>query len=670
MLGLDRRALKESLITAGGLMVLASILASNQANLARPGWLYPSPHATEKRTQPVDNAVVWEATHPILAGRFAEAIQAWTPRISASPHDAQLAYSLATVYLRLGRYHQGIFYSRLACEDDPSEVRYKWMLRAQTIMAGLPESSIPPDCRLHIHPSASSPVHFVDVTAKVGVRNFALGRGVAWGDFNRDGRDDLLVCAERAPFRLFRNLDNGHFMDVAKRMYVIDPVGLGCYAANFIDYDNDGFEDIFLTSNGWGGTNRLFLFHNEKGRRFTDITKQAGLKGPINAFGASWADYNSDGNVDLAVAPGIAKPNSSRLRLFRNDGDGTFSDVSLHAGLTKTAHWISVCWGDYNADGLPDLFGVSFDKGCTLYQNRGHGRFEDVSKQAKTRCPIASYTCEFSDYNNDGHPDIFVSTYPWKGVNWGDLKSMVEHQISGAPASPNLQQLLFRNNGDGTFTPVNGEAGIAGLYGAMSSQVADIDNDGYPDILLGTGNPQLDWTEPMVLFHSDGRGHFKDIASSAGLDNFGMLHGIAFSDFDHTGNVGFYGSFGGFYWGSRDEGHLYENLGSGKHALEIHLVGIRSNRDAIGARVLADVGKHILYKYVDGGTGFGSMNSHEVHIGLGSSDFVNRLSIVWPSGTTQTFNRVHGDQCVQIVEGSSNLRTMFTFHNTGSPGKK
>jgi tetratricopeptide (TPR) repeat protein len=622
----------------------------------------------ERRAAPQDNAEIWEAKYPLFAGDFEQAIRSWTPRITSDPGNARLAYGLATAYLRLRRYEQGIGYARLACKDDPSEVRYKWMLRTQTIMAGLPESTIPPPLRLHLPPAAPSPVHFIDVTKKAGVENFALGRGVAWGDFDRDGYDDLFVCAERAPFRLFRNLGNGQFVDVGKKMGIIDPVGLGCYGASFVDYDNDGFEDILLTSNGWGGTNRLFLFHNDEGRRFIDVTSKTGLGGAINAFGASWADYDNDGRLDLAVAVGIAEPDGNNLRLFHNTGGGTFRDVSLEAGLTKRAKWISVGWGDFNNDGYPDLVAASFDKGCTLYENVRNGRFRDVSEKAGIESSAPCYTCEFFDYNNDGRPDIFVSTYPWKGLQWSDLKSMIEHQLNGAPAPVGQQQLLFRNNGDSTFTCVSGEAGIAGMYGGMSSQVADIDNDGYPDIILGLGNPQVDWTEPMALFHNDEHGHFSDIAPTAGLNNFDMLHGIAFADYNHSGNQSFYGSFGGFYWGTRCEAHLYANRGSGKHALEIRLSGTRSNRDAIGARLKATVGKRILYKCVSGGTGFGSMNSSLVHIGLGASNLVDRLEVNWPSGIRQIFTDVPGGQCVQIVEGSSKLHPIFTFRTPTNQG--
>jgi hypothetical protein len=606
--------------------------------------------------QPPDLARANESRSPLLAGDFAGALRALPAQIASHPGDARFSYSLATVYLRLMRYAQGIPYALEAVRDDPLDVRYRWMLRVLTILAGKPLDSIPLQYRLVVPPPASSPVHFVDVTQKAGAANFGLGRGTAWGDFDNDGRDDLLVCAERAPFRLFRNLGGGKFKEVAEQLGLHDPVGLGCYGAYFVDYDNDGFEDIFLTSNGWGGDNRLFLFHNDHGRRFEDLTAKAGLAGKIDAFGAAWADYDGDGYLDVAVATGIAHAEGDRLRLYHNQRDGTFSEVGLKARLAKKARWMSTCWIDYDGDGRPDLFAVSFDSGCTLYHNLGDGQFQDVTQKAGLHCPISNYTCDILDYNNDGRPDIFVSTYPV-----AHLKLMIAHQISGAPAPLDDRQLLFRNNGDGTFSRATEQAGIMGLHGAMASQVADVDNDGYPDIVLGTGNPALDWTEPKALYHNDGRGHFTDIAQSAGLIDFGMLHGTAFSDYDNSGNLSFYGSFGGFYWGSREEARLFQNSGCGNHALEVKLTGRKSNRDAIGAHLTATIGGQKYHAWVDGGSGFGSMNSRIIHLGLGSHREVDLLEVDWPGGLHQRFTHIPSDDRIEIVEGASKFRLLVRF---------
>ena len=614
---------------------------------------------------PSDYAEIEEAKSPLLAGRLHEAIRALAPLVEAYPGDARIPYTLATIYFRLEEnYEPGIPYGLQACRDDPQDVRYRWLLRTLTILTHRPEDSIPLDCRLVVPTVPPSPVHFEDVTEAAGVSLVSMGRGAAWGDFDGDGRDDLLVCSERGPFTLFRNRGGGKFVEVAAKVGLVDPVGLGCYGANFVDYDNDGFQDVFLTSNGWGGDNRLFLFHNEGGRRFKDVTDKAGLGGRVDAFGSSWADYDKDGNLDVAVATGVVHPEGDRILLYHNLGNGKFSEVGVKAGLSKRARWMNVCWGDYDGDGRPDLFAVSFDSGCALYHNVGGGRFENATERAGLTCPSANYTCDFLDYNNDGRPDIFVSTYPG-----GKENVMVAHYISGAPAPMEKRQLLFRNNGDGTFSRVTEEAGITGWHEAMASAVGDVDDDGFPDILLGTGSPQLDWAEPKPLYHNDGKGHFVDIGLSAGILDFGMLHGTVFSDYDDSGRLSFYEARGGFYLASRLHSRLYRNLGTLNHVLEVRLIGTNSNRDAIGARLMVACGDKRVYQQVDGGSGFGSMNSRTVHFGLGASQAMDSLSVDWPSGLHQVWKNAPVDARIEIIEGKAEFRVLEHFRQTKFPDR-
>jgi hypothetical protein len=616
---------------------------------------HDAPHPAQARFP--DLAQYEEAQHPLLAGRFDEALKTLIPAIKERP--GVVPYVIATIYLRMERYTEGIPYALRACRDTPEDIRYRWMLRTLTLNAGQPEDTIPKEFRLKVPWSSPSTFQFRDVTDGSGTGRLALGRGAAWGDFDNDGREDILVGAERAPFCLFRNLGDGTFEDVAAKMGLTDPVGLGCYAAQFMDYDNDGFQDIFLTSNGWGGGGRLFLFHNEGGKRFVEVTERAGLAEPVNAFGSSWADYDNDGRVDLAVATGIIDPEGGdRIRLYHNEGNGKFRELGEQAGLSQKARWISLTWGDYDGDGRPDLLATSFDAGPFLFRNLGNGHFEDVSVRAGIRTLIAAYTSVFLDYDNDGNLDLFVCTYPG-----GDLtvKDMIEAKLSGA-AIPSARQLLFRNNGDGTFRNVTEEAGITGWYGGMSTQAGDFDNDGFDEITIGTGNPELDWAEPKPLFHNDGKGHFTDIADSAGLVHFGMLHGTALADYDDSGNLSLFGSFGGFYWGTRETSRLYRNLGSGKNSLEIRLIGTRSNRDAIGAKVSAFAGKRRIFKWVNGGNGFGCKNSRIVHLGLGHEKDVNEMQIDWPSGLRQSFQSISAGQRIEIVEGKASLRSVIKFH--------
>lgn len=611
------------------------------------------PHASNEHFR--DLAEYEEAQHPLLAGHFDEALKVLIPELKTRP--GVVPYAIAAIYLRMERYEEGIPYARQACQDSPDDIRYRWMLRTLTLHSGQPEKTIQESFRLNVPPPAPATFQFSDVTTNSGAGRLALGRGAAWGDFDNDGSDDILVGAERAPFRLLHNRKDGTFEDVAQNMGLVDPEGLGCYASQFVDYDNDGFQDIFLTSNGWGGGGRLFLFHNDRGKRFTDVTRAAGLAEPVNAFGSSWADYDNDGLVDLAVAAGIVDPAAGdRIRLYHNEGNGKFREIGEQAGLLQKARWISVCWGDYDADGRQDLLATSYDAGPFLFRNLGHGRFEDVSERCGIRNAKHAYTCEFLDFDNDGKLDIFVSTYPE-----GEYKTMIESKSSRGVVDASQHQLLFRNSGDGTFRNVTEEAGITGWYGAMSSQTGDLDNDGFDEILLGTGNPALDWCEPKVILHNNGKRQFTDVAESSKLVHFGMLHGMALSDYDDSGNLSLFGSFGGFYWGSRETSRLYQNSGSGNASLEVRLVGTRSNRDAIGAKITALAGQGTIHKWVNGGNGFGSGNSRCVHLGVGREKKVKHLQIDWPSGLRQSFQFIDAGQRIEITEGQNHWRSLVRF---------
>ncbi|HKW31635.1 MAG TPA: FG-GAP-like repeat-containing protein [Candidatus Acidoferrum sp.] len=649
-----RDFIKETLLSAAAIWEPA--LSWNPDPLAPfLGFQHDSTHPAQPNFP--DLAQYEEAKHPLFAGRFDEALKTLIPAVKERP--GVVPYAVATIYLRMERYTEGIPYALQACRDTPGDIRYRWMLRTLTLHAGQPETSIPKEFRLEVPATSPSTFQFRDVTDSSHAGRLALGRGAAWGDFDNDGREDILVGAERAPFCLFHNRGDGTFEDVAPRMGLIDPVGLGCYASQFIDYDNDGFQDIFLTSNGWGGGGRLFLFHNEAGKRFIDVTESAGLGAPVNAFGSSWADYDNDGRVDLAVATGIIDPEGGgRIRLYHNEGNGRFREIGEQAGLVQRARWISLAWGDYDGDGCQDLLATSFDAGPFLFRNLGNGRFAEVSVQAGIRTQTAAYTPVWFDYNNDGKLDFFVCTYPGGELT---VKDMIEAKVNGTAVPQAKRQLLFRNNGDGTFRNVTEDAGITGWYGGMSTQVGDFDNDGFDEITIGTGNPELDWTEPKPLFHNDGKGYFTNIADSAKLVHFGMLHGTALADYDDSGNLSLFGSFGGFYWGSRETSRLYRNSGSGNSSLEIRLIGTRSNRDAIGAKVSAWADARGVFKWVNGGNSFGCNNSRLVHLGLGRASQVKRLQIEWPSGLRQSFRDIPAGQRIEIIEGRENLRLLAKF---------
>ena len=216
--------------------------------------------------------------------------------------------------------------------------------------------------------------------------------------------------------------------------------------------------------------------------------------------------------------------------------------------------------------------------------------------------------------------------------------------------------MLYRNNGDGTFDDVTEEAGLARNMGAMSAGYFDLDNDGFLDIVIGNGGPTMDRYEPDVVFRNRGDGTFAEISEGSRLANIGKTHGIAGHDFDRDGDIDLYAAVGGQEIGDRQANAFFENQGTSNHWLTIRLVGTKSNRDAVGAKVTVWTGGLLRFQEVALGTGFGCTNSLPVELGLGSYTEADRVDIVWPSGTSQTLLRVPADQFIWVTEGEEGYR--------------
>jgi hypothetical protein len=504
------------------------------------------------------------------------------------------------------------------------------------------------------------------------------------------------------------------------KQYLLETIGCGCA---FIDYDNDGWLDILLLNGtlleGSNATNRLYK--NNRDGTFTDVTKQAGLERTGWANGVCVGDFNNDGFEDLFITYW------GQNVLYRNRGDGTFEDVTQQAGLLEEKRrWGAGCtFIDYNRDGHLDLFVsnyVDFDpakvprpgdnsfcnwKGIpvncgprglkpgyhSLYRNRGDGTFEDVSEKSGIAAAQGSYgmTAVAADFDNDGWPDIYVacdstSSFLFKNKHDGTFEeiglergvALNEDGMEQAGMGLGIgdfdgdghldifkthfaddSNVLYRNDGQGMFEDVTAKSGIGveTRYVSWGAGIVDLDNDGLPDIFYVTGNvyPELEaklpaypFRTPRVLFRNLGQGRFEELFGMGGpaMEAAHSSRGCAFGDFDNDGDVDI------LVINLHEPPSLLRNdLKGDNHWLKVKLVGVESNRSAIGARVTASYGGRKQAQEVLSQSSFYSANDLRLHFGLGAATAAD-LEVRWPNGKVERFAKVAGKQLVTIREGA------------------
>jgi hypothetical protein len=501
----------------------------------------------------------------------------------------------------------------------------------------------------------------------------ANGCGAAFLDYDNDGWLDILVLTGRrfeatpsdAVIRLYRNNRDGTFSDVSEKAGVARSMWASGITVG--DYDNDGLDDIFIT--GW---EQNVLFHNNGDGTFSDVTAKAGLSSAPNRYatGCSWIDYDRDGRVDLFVAlytsfdksktpsrgkdPGCvyngvpvfcgpAGLPREPCRLYRNNGDGTFTDVSEKAGIAgvRPGYGLTVAAADFDGDGWPDIY-VACDTSPSLYfQNNHDGTFteqalergislnEDGREQAGMGLGIG-------DFDVDGALDIFKTHF----------RSDTE--------------VLYRNNGKGYFRDVTLRAGLGveNRFVGWGAAIADLDNDGLPDLFFTTGMvyPELEsqtpWRTPSVIFRNLGGGKFEELQDEPGpgVREVHSSRGAAFGDFDNDGDVDI------LIVNMNEPPSLLRNdVTGGAHWLKVLLIGQVSNRSAIGAQVVASYGERRQAQAVLAQSSYLSVNDRRLHFGLGEATKAD-LEIRWPNGGRETIRGVAADRLVTIREGSGIVR--------------
>ncbi len=484
-----------------------------------------------------------------------------------------------------------------------------------------------------------------------------LAGGAGMEDYDGDGLLDLVTTTwnQCEPMHAFRNDGKGGFENVTASWGLGSQ--LGGLNLTHADYDNDGDVDLLVLRGAWmydAGKIRKSLLRNDldgPARRFVDVTAEAGLADRVYPTqAAGFQDYDGDGDLDLYVGAEAAGKNFYASQLFRNDGDGTFTDVAAQAGVENVRFAKAVAWGDYDNDGDPDLFVSNFGDN-RLYRNNADGTFTDIAPELGLKKPVPeSFPTWFFDYDNDGDLDLFVADYRQQAAQ-------VSASYFGA-TFPSGNPMLWRNDG-GRFVEVSRQLGITRPAMPMGSNYGDLDNDGWLDFYLGNGEPDLASLQPKQVYKNDRGRRFVEVTFAGG---FGLLpkgHGVAWGDLDNDGDQDIFEQLGGFYPGDEFTNVLFENPGPGGNWITLRLEGRRANRSGIGGRIEAQVReggeRRSIHVVVGSGGSFGA-SSLQQEIGLGAATVIDQLIVRWPRpGETRVYANVAVNRFYRVVEGNPEL---------------
>jgi hypothetical protein len=545
----------------------------------------------------------------------------------------------------------------------PENLRARWLLNVAHMTLGSYPNGVPKPYLIPPRVFASDyPLpRFDNVAKEAGVDVFGLSGGAILEDFDNDGRLDLMIShlGFTDQTRLFHNRGDGTFEDQTEKAGIMGEVG----GLNMIqtDYNNDGFADVLILRGGWmGGQGKfpLSLLRNNGDGTFRDVTVAAGLLRLAPSQTATWFDYDGDGWLDLFVG-NESVPGDERFpcQLFHNNGDGTFTDVAHEVGLDFTGFVKGVTAGDYDNDGRPDLY-VSVQLGeNVLFHNDGPSKtgsgwhFTDVTKAAGGVTGTGnSFGVFFFDYDNDGWPDLFVTGYSYTA----SLADDVTADRLGLPTKA-ARDRLYHNEGNGTFKDVTKDVGLDKVVPGMGLNFGDLDNDGWLDIYQGTGNPDLSSIVGSRMFRNDGGRRFQDVTTAGNFGHLQKGHAIVFGDIDNDGDQDIFAEMGGAFLADKAYSALYANPGNANGWIGLELEGVRSNRKAIGARIKVTIetphGPRSIYRTVSSGGSFGG-NPLRQQIGLGDASSVSQVEVFWPAtGKTQRIAGLSSGHFYQIREG-------------------
>lgn len=560
-------------------------------------------------------------------------------------------------------------------KSHPDDLESKWLLNiAYMTLGGYPQKvpkefllpGLDADTAFKVKP-------FTDMAADLGLNINGKAGGVIIDDFNNDGYMDIVTSGWGLgdAMHYFENNKDGTFTDKTSKSGLAGITG-GLNIQQ-TDFNNDGNADIFVLRGAWNtrgfGNQPSSLLRNNGDGTFTDVTITSGLLFYHPTQAAVWADFNNDGWLDVFIGAedsgNMGGEGTHPCMLYINNHDDTFTEVAASAHCNFNAFVKGVTAADFNNDGWQDLFISTLDGKKYLLKNKGvHGGrvdFEDVTEKSgidKNR--NGTFTTWFYDYNNDGWPDILIGNYQFQK----SLGYYAAAEALGQPVPDAGNIYLYRNNHDGTFTDVTRETGLNKVVFSMGANFGDIDNDGFPDMYFGTGNPDFKSLIPNKLFKNMGGKAFADVTTSSRTGNLQKGHGVAFADLRNTGKQDIFIEMGGAFNGDAYTSSLYVNPGQNNNNwISLKLEGVNANKAAIGSRIRVTFtengAKRSVFKDVNSGGSFGS-NPLQQEIGIGQAQLMDEIEVRWAgSNKVQRFKNILPNRFLHITEGDDNPKVVL-----------
>jgi len=531
----------------------------------------------------------------------------------------------------------------------PDDLQSKWLLNLAYMTLGQYPKMVPK--KLLISPAIfendDEIPEFENISMYIGLDVNDLAGGVITDDFNNDGLIDILVSSWGmfGQIKYFENNGNGAFEDRTNTVGLEDLTGgLQMIQA---DYNNDGHLDLYVLRGAWRGLSTLGLLPNSLIKNngdgtFSDVTIASGLYGIHPSQTATWFDANADGWLDLFV--GNETHTTQELHpseLFLNLRDGTFTNIAPLVGVDLKAYIKGTTVGDINNDDRPDLYVSIINGPNKLFLNQPDTTrlgfsFKEITQSANVAEPIESFPTWFFDYNNDGLEDLFVSCYDTYLLR--QPATEVAADYLGMPSNSDIPR-LYQNLGNNQFKDVTKAVNLDHILPTMGCNYGDLDNDGFLDFYLGTGAPDYRAIVPNRMFRNQAGKRFQDVTHAGNFGHLQKGHGVSFADLDNDGDQDIYAVMGGAFSGDAFQNALFENPGTPNKSITLRLRGTISNRSAIGARIKLTVENQDgsvrdIYNTVSSGGSFGA-NSLQAEIGLGDAKSIKGIAVDWPNGTPE-----------------------------------